>query len=762
MLSSSPEGEGGRVKGKVSRQNKTADRSFSFAKSAIYTVFLWIVFLLGAEGLLWIIGAPTLIERQDPSRGFSGLVPVFVQDGQSMRTQPLLRSEVFNDQSFAVSKPDDGLRIFTVGGSSAFGFPWGASASFSGVLQDVLTQAYPDRDIEVVNAAGVSYAMQRLNLVVRELVQYEPDVLIVYSGHNEFVEHDFFESLRERSVLSNRFIHAASQLRIFGALDSILVGLGIGRAPVEEDFSMVVDRADQVWDSPTARAAVIDNFRDGLIQLVRTAHEHGTKVLVATVPCNFRNWRPQRSVVGEFADDSQRTAWQEAYAAGQSYLATGQFRQAAAELEYALELAPRHADTHFLLGHAYEELGQWELSHQSFERAVDHDATPIRRLSQINSAIREVSTQEGALLVDVEEVFKETSEHGLVGFELIEDYVHPSREGHSLIAWNLWREMAEAQWIDGVESADRAVFDRVVAMRPSVTSNRNAVWHYNQGVILENQDHFQEAIAKYRQAIEIDPDYWGALQNLGLLLRQQGEADEALQIMRRAVALRPEQVDSLLPYADLLRSTGYLDEALETFQQIATHSNEAAAHLGIGQVYERMGSDDEAAMAFEQAIVLEPESARPHILLGHLMVRNGDMQRAETHVMTAVRLDPLDADAHNALGVLHSALDRLDDAAAAFARSAQLRPTHATAYHNLSRVQLLQGDLDQAQSNLDIAIRIDPELSLVHFTQGQIYSFREMWQEAATQYRLALERQPDFGPAQQAYRQALARLGVAE
>ena len=750
------------MKGTVSRQKNTGDRSFSFAKTAIYTVFLWMVFLLGAEGLLWIGGVPTLIERQDPSRGFSGLVPVFVQDGQSMRTQPILRGEVFNDQSFAASKPEDGLRIFTVGGSSAFGFPWGANASFSGVLQDVLTQAYPDRDIEVVNAAGVSYAMHRLNLVVRELVQYEPDMLIVYSGHNEFVEHDFFESLRERSALSNRFIHAASQLRIFGALDSILVMLGIGRAPVDEDFSMVVDRADQVWDNPAARAAVIDNFRDGLIQLVRTAHERGTKVLVATVPSNQRDWRPQRSVVGEFADDSQRSAWQEAYAAGQSYLATGEFRQAVSEFEHALALSPRHADTHFLLGRAYEELGQWEPSHRSFERAVDHDATPIRRLSQINSAIREVSTQEEALLVDIEEIFKEASENGLVGFELIEDYVHPSREGHSLIAWSLWLEMAEAQWIDGVESADRAVFDRVMAMRPSVSSNRNAVWHYNQGVILENQDHFQQAIEKYRQAIEIDPDYWGALQNLGLLLRQQGEADEALEVIRRAVALRPEYVDSLLPLGDLLRSNGYLEEALETFQQVAANSSEAAAHLGIGQVYERLGSDDEAATAFEQAIALEPDLARPHILLGHLMIRNRDVQRAETHVMTAVRLEPLNADAQNALGVLHSALDRLDDAAAAFARSAQLRPTHATAYHNLSRVQLLQGDLVQAQSNLDIAIRIDPELSLVHYTQGQIYSFREMWQEAATQYQLAVERQPEFGPAQQAYRHAMAQLGVAE
>ena len=717
---------------------------------------------LGIEWSLGLFGVPKLIERHDLSRGFSGLVPVFVQDGQSMRTQPFLRGEVFNDQSFAAVKPPDGLRIFTVGGSSAFGFPWGVHTSFSGVLQDVLTHAYPDRRIEVINAAGVSYAMHRLNLVVRELVEYEPDVLIVYSGHNEFIEYDFFEALRERSSVTNKFNHAVSHLRTSGALHSILAGTGTASTPVSEDFSMVVERVDQVWESPAARAAIVENYRDGLVQLIRTAHEHGTRVLVATVPCNLRDWRPQRSVVGEFASDSQRRIWQEHYAAGQSHLATGELRQAVAELENALGLAPRHADTHFLLGQANEQLGQWEPSRRSFESAADYDATPIRRLSQVNRAIREVANQEGALLVDVESIFMESSENGLVGFELIEDYVHPSPEGHSLIAWNLWREMAEAQWIDGVQSADRAAFDRVVTARPSLVSNRNAVWHYNQGVILENQDHIEQAIEKYRQAIEINPNYWGALQNLALLLRQQGNAEVALEMMRRAVAQRPGYIDSLLPYGDLLRSTGRLDAALDTFRQVAASSNSAAAHLGIGQVYERMGTDEEAAAAFERAMMLEPELATPHILLGHLMIRNGDVQRAETHIMTALRLDPLDADAHNALGVLNSALDRLDEAATAFLRATQLSPRHASAYHNLSRIRLLQGDLDQAQSNLDTAISIDPQLSLVHFTQGQIFSLHEMWQEAATQFQLALQRQPEFGPAQQAHSHALDQLELIE
>ena len=747
---------------KESKQKDSQERSFTITKTVLYTGFLWLFVFVGVELLLWLFGVQTLIERQDPSRGFSGLVPVFVREGQTMRTRPSLQGEIFNNQSFAVTKPPGSLRIFTVGGSSAFGFPWGVQMSFSGVLQDVLTDAYPDRKIEVINVAGVSYAMHRLNLIIRELVEYRPDVIIVYSGHNEFIEHDFYKALRERGSTATRLIHVVSQLRISGALYSLLVNGKTKETSAGAHFGMVADRADRVWDNPADKAAVVESFRDGLARLIRVAQDHGSKVLVATVPCNLRDWRPQRSIIGNFADDSKRTMWLEVYVAGESHLKAEEHRDAIAALENALELSPGHADTHFLLGRAYEELGHWEQSRRSYERAVDYDASPIRRVGQINRAIREVATEEEALLVDIESVFTENSEHGLIGFELIEDYVHPTPDGHALIAWNLWRAMAEAGWIDEVKFADQAVFDRVVAGRPTLSTNQNAVWHYNQGVTLENQDHFEQAIAKYRQAIDLDPDYWAALQNLGLLLRQQGSTEQALQIMRRAVAVRPDYTDSLLPLGDLLRSTGRLDTALETFRRVAADSNPAAAQLGIGQVYERMGMPDEAAAAFEQAMTLEPKLAKPHILLGHLMIREGDLQRAEAYIGQALHLDPLDADVHNAIGVLNAALDRLDEAAAAFVRAIQLRPGHANTYHNLSRVLLLREELDQAQSNLEMAINLDPQLSLVHFTQGQIFARREMWREAATQFQIALERQPRFSPARQAHQHALAQLGETD
>src|SRR5438105_1730612 len=61
---------------------------------------------------LWIAGAPTLVEQEDPFRGFSGLVKVFQREGPIYRTQPATRGSTFNDQSFLVQKPSKGLRLF--------------------------------------------------------------------------------------------------------------------------------------------------------------------------------------------------------------------------------------------------------------------------------------------------------------------------------------------------------------------------------------------------------------------------------------------------------------------------------------------------------------------------------------------------------------------------------------------------------------------------------------------------------------------------
>jgi hypothetical protein len=135
-------------------------------------------FFVLLEAALAVMGRSTLAQHEDPSMGFSGLVSVFVRDGDLYRTRELERQQTFNRQAFEAEKPAGGYRIFTLGGSSAYGFPWGAEYAFTAILGDLLASAHPDRSVEAINASGISYGMHRLRILAREILEHDPARLL--------------------------------------------------------------------------------------------------------------------------------------------------------------------------------------------------------------------------------------------------------------------------------------------------------------------------------------------------------------------------------------------------------------------------------------------------------------------------------------------------------------------------------------------------------------------------------------------------------
>ena len=181
----------------------------------------------------------------------------------------------FNDQSFSAHKKADGLRIFCLGGSSSFGLPWGADTAFTGVLGDVLAKAHPDRQIEAVNASGISYAMHRLRILSEEILRYDPDILVIYSGHNEFVEPAFYEAMKNRSAGRNWLEYALARSHVYSAVralseahDHVFTSGGIG--PTHDDIT-----ADAI---ATAFSTPIDVRADALAILQAHYDRNGIEI----------------------------------------------------------------------------------------------------------------------------------------------------------------------------------------------------------------------------------------------------------------------------------------------------------------------------------------------------------------------------------------------------------------------------------------------------------------------------------------------------
>ena len=98
-----------------------------------------------------------------------------------------INSEGFRGDNFSIVKPDGFYRIITVGGSTMFGY--GATSdetTIPGYFEALLQNNSKLNNVEVINA-GISGATSftELELIKNKLIDYEPDLIIVYDGWND-------------------------------------------------------------------------------------------------------------------------------------------------------------------------------------------------------------------------------------------------------------------------------------------------------------------------------------------------------------------------------------------------------------------------------------------------------------------------------------------------------------------------------------------------------------------------------------------------
>ncbi len=162
-------------------------------------------FFVFLELTLAVFGVRPARDTRDPFVGFAPGVPLFVRDGADFVTNPL-KLTFFNAQRFPAEKSRQAFRVFCLGGSTTYGHPYDGRTYFGTWLQRYLQEVAPDRDWQVINCGGISYASYRVALLMEELAAYQPDLFIVYTGHNEFLEERTYGRIRHRHPAVQRLL----------------------------------------------------------------------------------------------------------------------------------------------------------------------------------------------------------------------------------------------------------------------------------------------------------------------------------------------------------------------------------------------------------------------------------------------------------------------------------------------------------------------------------------------------------------------------
>ena len=335
--------------------------------------------------------------------------------------------------NFLLPKPADTLRIFLVGESAAKGYPQPRNLAMSSFLQAMLSDAWPGKNIEVINLGTTAVASFPLIYQVRDALRFSPDLFIFYTGNNEFFGAYGTASINAAGSLppwALRGMRAARGLALVQVLDSWLYrGADENQSLMEEMIGQTVIAAG----SPLREAAA-RNLAANLGAMLDEVTAAGVASMVCTTASNESGLAPLGEDDTTGLDEKQQRELRRLMGEAADAAEADRFPQAVDLLRQAGQIAPRHARVRFLLGQVLVRGGQMDLARSAFLAARDLDTMPWRPISLTEQAIRNTALTKGATLCDVAEIFRKESPDGATGWELLDDHVHLSLSGQALAA----------------------------------------------------------------------------------------------------------------------------------------------------------------------------------------------------------------------------------------------------------------------------------------------------------------------------------------
>jgi len=604
--------------------------------------------------------------------------------------------------AFAAEKPKNGFRVFVIGGSI------GSLLQYDGDKREfaqALRAALPGRTVEVSNCGMPGYDTFREALIEQEILEYQPDLIVILTGHNEGI------ASAPIPIWIMRTQERLSRLASFRALVKTF-----------NPENSKVKHSDARSDARDA------TFARNLAENLRHARERGVPVAVVVPPRNYRE-----------PVELGHTPYDADFVPGWIRFLRGDYKGARKFWKENMGVeAEAKAFAWGFIARSEEKLGLLEEARSSFERASDFDRAAIcgRKCQAI---IRRTAESEGGFLVEADAMFRAQTFPRMPGLETFNDRMHwkpqfncmmsvellsamraqpalaalpwdeaelkalaascvkpggptPVEDDLRILGYVLmglsWPDFSRLstvsffslqairqnrpEWFKDVPALmKRAVNQQTqvygLAMAPDAVVLPRFYWHIGEVRMLEKD--YSGASADFTKALSLDPKMPGARLSLATAEGLRGNNKAALEQFKEAVARAPEDARRPLLLAAMaagkeLGLQGAADVAAADPDYWIKKAGSAVA----------MRSKPEAMAALAKALALTPQ---PHQLrlIGQYYSRleeNGAFLEVFDRLAAAY---PRDVDLRLSHAEALFALGRKDEALAAVAQAEKLGPS---------------------------------------------------------------------------------------
>ncbi len=554
----------------------------------------------------------------------------------------------FKPTVFRRVKTADTFRVLCIGESSMYGVPFGMAATIPALVRKQLRHLWPQRDIEVINLGASAINSNAMRDMVPQFLSLQPDLVLVYSGHNEFYGPDGvgISWIERRFPGLTEWKYRLRRLPIVAGLQRLIAKLGGAQSEEDKNLMRQVSEGVEVpLEGPDAER-IFRQFEENLRDIVHRLRADGVPVILGDISSNLM-----------FPPFAPRPADQADALPG----ALGSGRFALADSLIARGLASDSTNAFFLYWKGRLALAEGDSisALALLEWARDNDLLKFRAPGRINGIIHRIGAEESVPVLPIDSVLRSRSPHGITDTTFFCEHLHPTFSGYDLISRQYIQAIIERHLLPGEPAASLLPFDADSLSVPWVDLGYGALslrtltsrWPFNAMArrhdVLEHCEGWKlrivEDIAAHRigwteacldfakqardhhvagatvtslaAVVEEYPHAFLFRYGLAAALESAGRRAEAMNQYRSALALKPDFPPAMVDYASLLIEEGELDAAQSQLQSMFTGpagagaSNElrARALYGLAVIATKKDSVSSSLDLLNESLRLAPE-----------------------------------------------------------------------------------------------------------------------------------------------------------
>ena len=242
----------------------------------LWALLLGLSFGLEAFGL----GAPT--NASNWSRGFDANARYILPDPE-VEGGYVTQFQFTNGKEQQIAPRSDRPRVLLFGGSNTHGFPAGY------LMRELNKKSKRKRPWEVINLGRSGYGSARVRIIFEQALELlDPDLVVLYAGHNEFVERGFALDLEDGDRPSDSGLAAlARSTRLYRSFaNHYAQSTDQAKAPIvkPEAWKWEYEKFSELTYGETK--AQMGAYQDNVRAMCEMARERKVEVLLSTIVHN--------------------------------------------------------------------------------------------------------------------------------------------------------------------------------------------------------------------------------------------------------------------------------------------------------------------------------------------------------------------------------------------------------------------------------------------------------------------------------------------